>query len=192
MRNAPDRWHRRKIESVSRMLRERAHTAFAEDHVVIAFSHDVLRREQPFLERRSHSALQKHGHSGTARSFQKRKVLHVASADLNHIAVLFDELDMRFLDGFSHNLEPELLATGRHNFAALIAEALECVRRRSRFPYPTAKKTRTTLLDNFCNGEGLLATLDRARPGDDCQLAVANRRVADTDHSFIGPQIECY
>src|SRR5947207_15679367 len=98
---------------------------------------------------------------------------------------------MRFLDGFSHNLEPELLANSRHDLPALIAQPLEHVRRRSRFPNTATKKTRTAWLDNFCNGEGLLATLDRARPGDDCQLAVANHRVAGADNCFIGSQIEC-
>src|SRR5204863_4089952 len=98
---------------------------------------------------------------------------------------------MRFLDGFSHNLEPELLANSRHDLPALIAQPLEHVRRRSRFPNTATKKTRTALLDNFCNGEGLLAALDRARPGDDCQLAVANHRIAGADNRFVGSQIEC-
>src|SRR5213078_3572987 len=114
--------------------RECTHTAFAEDHVVIAFSHDVLSREQPFLERCSHSALQQHGQPGSARALQKRKILHVTSADLDYVAALFNEVDMRFLDGFSHNLQTELLANSRHDLPAFFAEALERVRRRSRFP----------------------------------------------------------
>ena len=60
MRDAPNRRHRRQIEGIARVLRERANTALAQDHVVVAFSHDVLGREQPFLERCSHAALQKH------------------------------------------------------------------------------------------------------------------------------------
>ena len=44
---------------------------------------------------------------------------------------------------------------------------------------------------DLCYGERLVATLDRARPGDDCQLAVANRRVADANHSLVRSQIEC-
>src|SRR4029077_17176942 len=107
------------------------------------------------------------------------------------IAVLLDKIDMRFLHGFSHNLQAELLADSRHDLPAFIAQALERVRRRSRLPNASAEKTRTTLLDNFCYCEGLLAALDRARPGYDCQLAVANRRVADANHSLVGSQIEC-
>src|SRR5439155_12119434 len=191
MRNASNRWHRGKIERVPRMLRECTHTAFAEDHVVIAFSHYVLRCEQPFFERCSHSALQQHGQPGSTRALQKRKILHVASPDLNHVAVLLDEVDMRFLDGFSHNLQTELLANGCHNFPAFFAEALERVRRRSRFPNTSTKKTRTTLLHSFRDGEGLFATLDRARTRDNRELAVANRRVADANHSLVRSQIEC-
>src|SRR6476661_7482230 len=160
MRNASDRWHRRKIERVPRVLRERAHTAFAEDHVVIAFSHDVLRCEQPFLQGCSHSALQEHRHPGSASALQKRKVLHVPSAYLDYIAVLLDKVDVRFLDGFSHNLQAELLANGCHNFPAFFPEALERVRRRSRFPYAAAEKSRTALMYDLCYGERLVATLD--------------------------------
>src|SRR6266550_3516042 len=98
---------------------------------------------------------------------------------------------MRFLDGFSHNLQAELLANGCHNFPAFLAEALERVRRRSRFPNAATKETRTTLLDSFRDGERLVATLDRARPGNDYQLPVANRRVADSNHSLVRSQIEC-
>src|SRR5205823_3106383 len=133
-----------------------------------------------------------HGHSGTASSFQKRKVLHVASADLNHIAVLFDELDMRFLDGFSHNLQAELLSNGYHDFPAFFAEPLEHVRRRSRFPYAAAEKSRTTLVHDLRYRECLLATLNRARSSDDCQVGVANCRVLDANHGFVRSQIECY
>src|SRR5262245_17168443 len=166
MRNTPDRWHRSEIECVSRVLRERAHTAFAEDHVVIAFSHNVFSCEQPFLERCSHAALQKHRQPRSAGALQKREILHVASADLNHVTELFNEIDMRFLDGFRHNLQAELLANGGHYFPALIAQALERVRRRSRFPNTATKETCTTLPHGFRDREGLIATLYPARSGD--------------------------
>ena len=97
---------------------------------------------------------------------------------------------MRFLDGFSHNLQAELLANGCHNLPAFFAEALERVRRRSRFPNAATKKPRTTLLHCLRDREGLLATLDRARTRDNRQLAVANRRVADANHSLVRSQIE--
>src|SRR4029077_3167220 len=174
-------WHRRKIECVPRVLRECAHAAFAEYHAVIAFRHDVLRREQPFLERCSHAALQQHRQPGSARVLQKREILHVTSADLDYIAVLFDKIDMRFLDGFSHNLEPKLLANGRHYFPAFITQALKRVRRRSRFPNTATKETRTTLLHGLRDRERLIATLDPARPRDDRQLVVADCRVSDTN-----------
>jgi hypothetical protein len=48
------------------------------------------------------------------------------------------------------------------------------------------------LLDNFCNGECLIATLDPARPGNNSQLAVAYRRVIDANHSFIRSKVERY
>src|SRR5262245_18685422 len=41
-----------------------------------------------------------------------------------------------------------------------------------------------------CAREGLLAALDRAWPGDDRQLGVADRSVAGTDNRFVGSQIQ--
>ena len=61
MRNATNGWHGGQIERVTRVLGKRAHTSLAQDHIVIAFRHNVFGREQPFLKRCSHSALQQHG-----------------------------------------------------------------------------------------------------------------------------------
>src|SRR5262245_58850166 len=128
MRDAPDRRYRSEIKRISRVLRERAHTALAEDHVVIAFSHNVFGCKQPLLEGCSHAALQKHRQLGTTGTLQKREVLHAAGTDLNYIAVFLNESDMRFLNRFGHDLQSELLANRRHNFPPSLAETLERVR----------------------------------------------------------------
>ena len=52
--NTANRWHGREIERVTCMLRESADTSLAQDNVVIALRHDVLGREQPFLEGSRH------------------------------------------------------------------------------------------------------------------------------------------
>src|SRR5439155_10602768 len=104
MRNAPNRRHRCEVERVTRMLRECANASLAKYDIVVALSHDVLGCEQPFLECCSHPALQQHGQLGSACSLQERKILHVASTDLNDITVLFDQIDMRFFNSFGDNL----------------------------------------------------------------------------------------
>src|SRR5262245_18500636 len=98
---------------------------------------------------------------------------------------------MRYLNGFSHDLEPELLANGRHTFPAFLAEPLERVRRRSWSPKASTKEPSTTLLHCVRERKHLHATLDRAWPSNDFHLAVANRRVANANHSFLRSQVEC-
>ena len=61
MRDAANRGNRREVEGVARVLRERAHAALAEHHIVIALRHDVFRGEQPLIQRRGQAALQQHG-----------------------------------------------------------------------------------------------------------------------------------
>ena len=102
--NTANRWHGREIERVPGMLGESANTSLAQDNVVIALRHDVLGREQPFLEGSRHPSLQQHRQLRPARPLQKRKVLHVASANLNDIAVLLDQIDIRLVDRFGDDL----------------------------------------------------------------------------------------
>src|SRR5581483_1882560 len=104
MRNSPNRRHRSKVEGVARMLGKSSNAPLAEDYVVIALCHDVFRREQPFFECRGHSSLQQDGELRPASSPQERKVLHVTSADLNDVAVLFDQINMRFFERFGDDL----------------------------------------------------------------------------------------
>src|SRR4029453_17242708 len=110
MRNSPDRRHRSKIERVTRMLRESPNAALAQDYVVIALCHDVFRREQPFFECCRHSSLQQDRESRSARSPEQRKILHVTSADLNDVAIPFDQIDMSFFERFSDDLQLKRVA----------------------------------------------------------------------------------
>src|SRR5438128_5575353 len=104
MGNSTNRWYRSEIERVSGMLGERANTSLAQDDVVIPFGHDVLGREQPFLECCSHSSLQQHRQLRTASPLEKGKVLHAASANLNDMTVLLDKIDIRLVDRFRDDL----------------------------------------------------------------------------------------
>ena len=104
MGNSTNRWYGSEIERITSVLRECANTSLAQDDIVISFGHDVLGREQPFLECCSHSSLQQHRQLRTASSLQKGKVLHAASANLNDIAVLLDKIDIRLVDRFRDDL----------------------------------------------------------------------------------------
>src|SRR6202008_3038108 len=93
MASAPHGRDHAQIERVARVVRERANAALAEDHVVIAFGHDVFSGHQKFVEGRGHAALQEHGLTRAASNFEKRKILHVAGADLNYVRIFLDELE---------------------------------------------------------------------------------------------------
>jgi hypothetical protein len=73
---------------------------------------------------------------------------------------------------------------------AFFAQTLERVRRSPWLAHAAAKETRAALLDRFGYRESLLATLDRARPGDDSQLVSSDAGVADLDDRFFGTQIQ--
>src|SRR5688572_14557986 len=68
----------RQVQRVAREGFEGANTALAQDHVLIAAGQDVLRRQQPFLHRRSNAALQEDRLTCAAEVAEERKVLHVA------------------------------------------------------------------------------------------------------------------
>ena len=104
MGNTANRWHRGKIECVACVLRESANASLAQDDVIIALGHDVLGREQPFLERSRHPAFQQHRQLRPASPLKERKVLHAASANLNDITMLLDKIDMRLVDRFCDDL----------------------------------------------------------------------------------------
>src|SRR5690606_41185346 len=79
---------RGQVEEVAGLLVEAAHTALAQDDLVVPLREDVLRAEQQLLDRGGRAALQAHRPAGPARAPQPRLVLHVAGADLDAVAVL--------------------------------------------------------------------------------------------------------
>src|SRR5205823_13070595 len=104
MRNSTNRWYGREIERITSVLRECANASFTQDDIVIPVGHDVLGREQPFLECCSHSSLQQDRQLRTTSPLEKGKVLHAASANLDDIAVLLDKIDIRLVDRFRDDL----------------------------------------------------------------------------------------
>jgi hypothetical protein len=58
---------------------------------------------------------------------QQREVLHVARADLNHVAVTFDEIDACFVECFRNDLQAVNFAHVGEYFESFFAEALKRV-----------------------------------------------------------------
>src|SRR6266404_5430158 len=96
------RWNGGQIERVTRVLSKGANAALTQDHVVVAFGHDVLRCQQPFIKRRRQPTLEKNRKVRTSGATQKCKVLHAARADLNYVSVLLNQINARIVERFSN------------------------------------------------------------------------------------------
>src|SRR5882724_9365965 len=191
MRNSPHRRHTRKIEGVTRMLAERTKEALAQDYVVIALCHDVFRCEQPFFECCSHSSLQQDRQLRSASSPKERKVLHATSADLNDVAMTFDQIDMRFFERFGDDLQVKRLAELVDDFPAFLAQALKSVRGTSGLPHSAAKEACTALLHGLRHGECLVAALNRAWARDNGEFVSSDGRITNSHDCLFGTQIKC-
>jgi hypothetical protein len=121
--------HRADVERVARRLLERPDAAFAEHDVEVAALGDVLGGHQPLLDGGAHPALEHHRLAGAADRLQEREVLHVTGADLQHVGVGSDQLDIGRVDHLGDDREAGLRPDIGENAQAVLAEALESVGR---------------------------------------------------------------
>jgi hypothetical protein len=135
-------------------------------------------------------ALEQHGQRRAPGAAQQRKVLHVACAELNHVAVAFHQIDAALVHRFGHDLQAVGIAHVRQNFQAFLAETLKSVRRSARLERAAAKETRAAAPHSFGNGESLRATLNGARPRDERQFVAADGRIADAHDGLFRFEIE--
>src|SRR5881275_3000609 len=179
VRDASNGGDGREVERVARVLGEGAYAALAEDDVVVALGHYVLGGEKPLVEHRRQPALQEHGHARAPRAAQQREVLHVARADLYHVAVALDQVNAVLVQSFGDYLQAERLAYVCENLHAVFAESLEGVRGGARLERAAAEEARAASADGLRDLERLLAALDGARARDDRHLVAADCGVAD-------------
>ena len=76
----------------------------------------------------------------SAHVFEQRKILHVARADLDAVAVFFDQIDAALVHRFGHDVQTELIAHLSQDLQAVFAFALKIIRRSARFKSAAAKK----------------------------------------------------
>ena len=93
------------VAGVARFGFEGANAAFAENYVGIAVGDDVFGGHQEFFDGAAEAALEKHGLAAFAERFEQHEVLHVARADLHHVGVLRDEIDVAIAHDFGHDAE---------------------------------------------------------------------------------------
>ena len=120
---------------------------------------------------------------------EQRVVLHVAGADLEDVGVLRDDVDLVRLHDLGDDRQPGQLARLGEVAEPLDAQALEGVRAGARLERAAAQERRAGRRHRVGRLDGLLAALDRARPGHDRQRAVADERVADRDDGVLGVEL---
>src|ERR1700681_1111536 len=126
-------WNDGQVESVAGMVSESAHTTLTEHYVVVAFAEDIFGGHQEFVERGGHAAFEENWLFGASGALEQREILHVASADLDYVGILFDEVETFVVDGFGDDAESIVLADLREDFEAVFAETLKTVRGSARF-----------------------------------------------------------
>ena len=88
-----------------------------------------------------------------------------------------------------HERQPGLLARLDEDLERHVAEALERVRRGARLERAAAQHRHACGGDRARGLERLLARLDRARAGDEAEVAVADAAAAHLDHGRVGREL---
>ncbi len=116
---------------------------------------------------RAHPALEQHRLADRADGLQQREVLHVAGADLQHVGVGRDALDVWRVDDLGHHGQAGLGADAGQDLQAGLAEPLEGVRggarleraaaqqRRARPPRPSAPPPASARGDSTAHGPAM-------------------------------------
>ena len=179
---------RRKIERIAGVGLKGAHAALAENDILVAAGHDVLRAHQPFLVGRGHTALDHHGLFLTAHSLQKVEVLHIARADLNDVHIL-EERKLAEVHQLGDDGQPRLLLGDLEVAQADLAEALEGIGRGAGLERAAAQHRRAAGLDRLRDGDHLLLGFHRAGAGHEREVAAADLRIADLDDGILGMEL---
>ena len=116
------------------------------------------------------------------------EVLHVAGADLEGVAVLFDQLDLADVHDFGDDLQVVRIRGAAQHLQALFAEALEGIGRAARLEGAAAQNFRARAFDRSRGGVHLLFGFSRARACHDDDLVAAYSHVVDRNDGVFGAE----
>ncbi len=131
-----------------------------------ASSHSSMRIERPRLSRT--------GLPVFAAAMSNWKVLGVARADLENIAIFGDEFGVGFRKQFGNHVQPSFTTGFGQKFQPLFAEALEFVGRSARLESAAAQDRRAGFRHGMSGGHQLNFIFNRARPGHDLKFFAAD------------------
>jgi len=118
---------------VAGFLFEGANAAFTENHIWVAVGKNVFGGEQELFNGGTKSALEQDRFLACSDFFQKFEVLHVAGADLEHVAMCGNGLDIAWIQHFGDGGHAVFFADFIQNLKAFFAEALKRVWAGARF-----------------------------------------------------------
>src|SRR6185295_1756491 len=118
-------------------------------------------------------------------STQQRKILHVASADLHHVGVLFNKIGGFGIENFCDDADPESLAQVAEYLQAFFAQALKRIRRRSRLERAAAKQIHARRGDQLRDRHRLFIRLNRARTRDDHRFESSDFGITDVYNCVV-------
>ena len=172
------------VAGVARGGLEGADAAFAEDDVGIAVSGDVLGGHEQFLDGAAEATLEKNGAAAFAEGFEEHEVLHIARADLHHVGVLGDEVNV----AVSHHLGDDGEAGGFLGFLeeleTFLFESLKIVGRGARLEGAAAEEFRARFGHRIGGAHDLFLAFDRTRAGNDDKFVAADFRAVHADARF--------
>ena len=180
---------RGQVERVAGVRLEGPDAALAQDHVRVARAEDVLGGHQPLLDRRAKAALEQDRPGDPPDVAQERVVLHVAGADLEHVDVLGDELDLAGSMTSVTTGSPVRSRASARKRRPSTPRPWNAYGRGARLERAAADDRGAGRLDRVSRVEQLLAALDRARPGHHRERAVADDRVEDRDDRVLGVEL---
>ena len=184
MRQPAQDWNGIEVEGVARGGLKGSNAALAEDELRVSSGQDVLRGEEPLLNRPREASLQHHGHARSPDRIEEREVLHVASANLKHVGELGHHINLRRLHHLRDDGETRALPRLREEAEPIKTEPLEGVRRGARLEGPAAEEGRPCVGYALRNFKELVARFNRAGARHQRQGAAADQRIAHFDNGW--------
>ena len=129
------------------MVGEGPDTPLAENDLVIPLVQDVFGRQQQLGQGGAEAALEENRAAATTGTLQQGVVLHVARADLYHIAELGDDIDHLDTCRLGDERNADLLANAGQNLEPLATQSLETVGTGARLESATSQETRSSGLN---------------------------------------------
>ena len=170
------------VEGIARGGLKGSNAALAEDELRVSSRQDVLRGEEPLLNRPREATLQHHGHARSSNRIEEREVLHVASANLEHVGELGDHVNLRWLHHLRDDGETGALPRLREEAEAVKAEPLEGVWRGAWLECAAAEERCPCVGHALCNFKELVARFNRTGTRHQRQGAAADHRIAHFDN----------